>query len=168
MGHTPEGIARLIDARTTWTPYEDALLAQLWGEGKSTSKIAESFPGKSRNAVIGRVHRLRRNGKDFPERPAGRFGSREPRKPRPRLRVVRVPKEPFLPPKPIPPIIDTLEGSATFDERTGCKWPVTQDSPYRFCNREIGEGPYCAGHAARAYQPSSREMKRGKHEVPFG
>jgi GcrA cell cycle regulator len=169
MGHTPEGIAAITISRTTWTSSEDAFLAKLWREGKSASKIAEQIPGKSRNAVIGRAHRLRAQGWAIasrprePGKPRKRYAPRDqavkPRAPRQRHYIKLVPNEPFLPPKPLPRITDTLEGSVTLFDLTGCKWPVTARPPHRFCNRERMEcGPYCEGHTVRATQP--REPKR--------
>lgn len=153
---------------TTWEPPQDDLIMKLWREGEPASKIAERFPGKSRSAIIGRVHRLRARGVDLPERP-----TRQPKKARlprlpglpqrprpPRLRIVR--NEPFVPPKPLPAIVDTLEGSVPLLEvTTGCRWPVTPGPPHRFCNRApMDNKPYCGGHFSRAIQP--REKQLGK------
>lgn len=45
-------------ARGAWTDEQDAVLKEKWAEGWTCSRIAEVLRGKSRNAVIGRLHRL--------------------------------------------------------------------------------------------------------------
>jgi GcrA cell cycle regulator len=42
-----------------WTDERVALLKQLWTDGLSASQIADRLGGVSRNAVIGKVHRLK-------------------------------------------------------------------------------------------------------------
>lgn len=146
---------------SSWTSEQDQILLRLWTEGKSATAISVIMETKSRNAVIGRLHRLRAAGVTVPEhvQPAAR-----PRKPRIRDRIIKL--MPFMPPKPMPPVVDSLEGSVTLPEMTGCKWPVTKESPHRFCNKErFQDSAYCAGHAMRATR--QLEMKRGKYEVPF-
>ena len=144
-----------------WSEEQDATLIKLWEEGKSASTIAAAIGGTiTRNSVIGRAHRLRQKGINLKEHERPK-GSRIPSR-RPRERIIKLV---YSRPKP-KPLADTLEGSVPFDERTGCKWPVTQEGPHRFCNRTPGDGsPYCEGHAVRAYLP--RGMKRTKYEVPF-
>ena len=76
----------MIDAAMTWTEERVELLKRLWADGRSASQIAAEIGGCSRNAVIGKVHRLGLSGraKAGPtgepkprklERPAGRAGS---------------------------------------------------------------------------------------------
>jgi len=51
--------AALVDAGMTWTEERIELLAKLWSEGLSASQIAaELGGGMSRNAVLGKAHRL--------------------------------------------------------------------------------------------------------------
>ena len=42
----------------SWTDDRVELLKKMWGEGKSASQIAKELGGVTRNAVIGKVHRL--------------------------------------------------------------------------------------------------------------
>ena len=49
---------------TAWSPEEDARLRGLWDEGHSTAEIARRM-GRTKNSVVGRVHRLA-----FPARPS--------------------------------------------------------------------------------------------------
>ncbi len=47
----------------TWTDERVELLKRLWGEGLSASQIAAEIGGVTRNAVIGKVHRLGLSGR---------------------------------------------------------------------------------------------------------
>jgi GcrA cell cycle regulator len=42
----------------SWTDERVELLKRMWGEGQSASQIAKELGGVTRNAVIGKVHRL--------------------------------------------------------------------------------------------------------------
>ncbi|MBL8531949.1 MAG: GcrA cell cycle regulator, partial [Hyphomonadaceae bacterium] len=55
-----------------WTEERVALLRKLWAEGLSASQIAKQLGGVTRNAVIGKVHRLGLAGRATPSRPAKR------------------------------------------------------------------------------------------------
>ena len=70
--------SRPATAPATWTDARIELLKQLWGEGASCSQIATALGGLSRNAVIGKVHRL---ALPRPERKRAR-PPRQPRQPR--------------------------------------------------------------------------------------
>jgi len=62
----------------SWTDERVELLKKMWGEGQSASQIAKELGGVTRNAVIGKVHRLglsnRAGGTAAPAaaKPAGR------------------------------------------------------------------------------------------------
>ena len=47
----------------SWTDGKVAILKELWGKGKTASQIAEVIGGMSRNAVIGKAHRLNLSAK---------------------------------------------------------------------------------------------------------
>ena len=47
----------------SWTEEKVKLLKELWGSGKTASQIAEIIGGISRNAVIGKAHRLNLSAK---------------------------------------------------------------------------------------------------------
>lgn len=64
----------MTDASVTWNDERVEQLKKLWAEGKSASQIAAEIGGVSRNAVIGKVHRLGLSGRPK----AG--GSPKPRK----------------------------------------------------------------------------------------
>ncbi len=162
----------------SWTEERVNLLKQLWGTGKSASEIAEILGGVSRNAVIGKAHRLGLSGRPSPIKrkkqpaaaanggtkpaPAARAESRPapaPKPPAPTPAPVRA-VAPRPAPADIPPPAD---GGATIFNLTErmCRWPIgdPRDQCFRFCGRKTHNGlPYCAEHAAIAYQqPKSKQ-----------
>ncbi len=166
-----------------WTDERVEQLRKLWTEGLSASQIALQLGGVSRNAVIGKVHRLKLTGrgratgvttrtkkapKAAPIRPAT---SRPAPSGRPvtvgatALRIDAAPEfevvHALAPLTEIPaPVLKKLK-LVELSERT-CKWPVGDplSEDFHFCGNESGEsGPYCRYHARIAYQPTS-ERKR--------
>src|SRR3954453_16165461 len=63
-----------------WTDERVELLKKLWRDGLSASQIAKQLGGVTRNAVIGKIHRLGLSGRSAPSRP-----SRAPKVSRPRI-----------------------------------------------------------------------------------
>jgi GcrA cell cycle regulator len=55
-----------------WTEDRVEVLKKLWAEGHSASQIAKELGGVTRNAVIGKVHRLGLSGRATPSRPVKR------------------------------------------------------------------------------------------------
>ena len=47
----------------SWTEEKISKLKELWGKGKTASQIAEIIGGITRNAVIGKAHRLNLSAK---------------------------------------------------------------------------------------------------------
>lgn len=160
----------------SWTDDRVELLKKLWSDGLSASQIAGELGGVTRNAVIGKVHRLGLSG-----RAKSTSSSAKPRRARPAATGSATPKRPaqqpqsvgatalkadFAPapavaPKPaVEPVADLVPISQrasilTLTERT-CKWPIGDPSTddFYFCGRTSDAGvPYCAHHCKIAYQP---------------
>lgn len=64
-GRTYEGMSANA-VSPEWGEDEDAVLRGLWPSGVSASKVAAQLPGRTRNAVIGRAHRLKLPGRPSP------------------------------------------------------------------------------------------------------
>jgi GcrA cell cycle regulator len=168
----------MADAATGWTDERVELLGKLWGEGLSASQIAALLGGGvTRNAVIGKVHRLglsgrAKAGQPAPTRPPK---ARAPSAPtpisaaRPRLAAsedaVALPVSLVPAPEPVPQDIEIpiSERVSILELReTMCRWPLgdPQSSEFGFCGGRTVTGlPYCASHCRIAYQPAS-ERKR--------
>ena len=50
----------------SWTDERVSLLKKLWGEGKTAAEIASTLGGVTRNAVIGKAHRLKLSNRMSP------------------------------------------------------------------------------------------------------
>lgn len=165
-----------------WTDERVELLRKLWAEGLSASQIAAQLGGVSRNAVIGKVHRLKLSGRGRTtaaparQKKASSASSAKPvRTASPRAAAptvgatalqVQFDAEPVARQhlravdNVVVPISRRLD-LTQLTERT-CKWPngdpLSED--FHFCGNEAGEnGPYCAYHARLAFQPASERRR---------
>lgn len=172
-----------------WTDERVELLKKLWGEGLSASQIARQLGGVTRNAVIGKVHRLKLSGRakttTSPNRAKKTSTSVE------EIQRTRTNATSQLRTRPVvmgnnalkPEML--LDGAAELryhtaqepnilvmptsrklslvqlGERT-CRWPVGDPmlADFHFCGNEPREAsPYCSYHSKLAFQPAS-ERKR--------
>ncbi len=164
-----------------WTDERVELLRKLWAEGLSASQIATQLGGVSRNAVIGKVHRLKLSAR-------GRTSSAQPRAKK--AASAAPTKSASRPTRTVTASIGATALAIQFDaepvarqvlrpaadvvvpisrklsliqltERT-CKWPNGDplSEEFSFCGNEAGEnGPYCGYHSKVAYQPASERRR---------
>lgn len=138
-----------------WTTEQIAELTRLWSEGLTTSEIGKRL-GISKNAVVGKAHRLHLAARPSPIKRTGgrpavfRTTVRLPGAPRPaRLRPAIGPGEAPAPRPAREPQRWTGEVSNNI-----CKWPIGHpgDPDFRFCTDKALVGkPYCAEHCAVAF-----------------
>ena len=131
-----------------WTEAQIADLKRLWTAGHSTSQIG-TILGVSKNAVIGKAHRLK-----LPSRPSPIRRSSGPRKAKPALFPPRVPK---IHRRPV------FKPARPRDGAPACLWPFGDpgDADFHFCGGETVTGrPYCPDHCARAYLPRTRDKSQ--------
>ncbi|MFN3520613.1 MAG: GcrA family cell cycle regulator [Phenylobacterium sp.] len=159
-----------------WTDERVETLKKLWQDGLSASQIAKQLGGVTRNAVIGKVHRLGLSGRAAPSKPA-RPAFKAPRPHRPAAAAPSAPRriaEPAPTPMsaPTPPPVRYAEeapGSATVLTLGAhmCKWPIGDPASegFTFCGRRATDGPYCVEHARVAYQPAQAKKKSGANEL---
>lgn len=141
-----------------WTEERVEQLKLLWTEGLSASQIARVMGGITRNAVIGKVHRLGLASRAGPRR------SDRPRHTSPRRSVARAAAvEPEIVEEG-PIVLD--DGSfatvLTINDRM-CRWPIgdPSENEFHFCGRNPKSGsPYCEAHARKAYQPHIQRRDR--------
>ncbi|HWA60114.1 MAG TPA: GcrA family cell cycle regulator [Caulobacteraceae bacterium] len=151
-----------------WTDERVETLKKLWLDGLSASQIAKHLGGVTRNAVIGKVHRLGLSGRAAPSQPT-RPVFKAPRPARPVVTAqpsARRAAEPVVAaaPVPRPPVYVEEPGTATVLTLGAhmCKWPIGDPSTdnFTFCGRRASEGPYCVEHARVAYQPQQTGKKK--------
>jgi len=153
---------------TGWTEDRVGALKKLWLEGQSASQIAKTLGGGvTRNAVIGKVHRLGLSGRAAPSQPARAvFRTSRPRpapsvQPSAPRRLEAVQPKAAVSVQPIPAPVPDLPGTATVMTLGAhmCKWPIGDPSSkeFSFCGRRASEGVYCGEHARVAYQPQAKK-----------
>ncbi|MCL4767338.1 MAG: GcrA cell cycle regulator [Hyphomicrobiaceae bacterium] len=171
-----------------WTDDRVEQLKRLWAEGLSASQIAGRLGGVTRNAVIGKVHRLGLSGrattsrmKSHRVRPRSAASVTAKRAVRtrfgtvgnPALRALYLPDaETYVP--PVEELVVPLAERKTIQMLTdsSCRWPIgdPQTTEFHFCNRNKVPGlPYCEAHARRAFQPPQprrRDREVGEPIVP--
>ena len=152
----------------SWTDERVELLKKLWSEGLSASQIAGRLGGVTRNAVIGKVHRLGLSGRATTSRMKSprprRTAATSKRANRPSFRqpgnlafrnLYQGEAEPFIPAEELD--IPLAERKTLQDlTESCCRWPIgdPQHAEFHFCNRKKVPGlPYCEFHAKRAFQP---------------
>lgn len=121
-----------------WNDEKIAKLKKLWQEGLTTGEIGKRL-GVSKNAVVGKAHRLGLKGRPSPikrpDSPAAATAAPAPK------------KEPVK--------IFTL----TDLSHSTCRWPIgdPKHEDFRFCGKQVYPGkPYCAEHCAVAYVGSTK------------
>jgi GcrA cell cycle regulator len=164
----------------SWTDERVELLKKLWQDGLSASQIAAELGGITRNAVIGKVHRLGLSGR------AKSPSSSAPRARKPRSHMMRVPRTMSrgntalalayeMEPEPEPELIENIipiGQRRTLLELTDatCRWPIGDpaSSEFFFCGGAPLNGlPYCSYHSRVAYQPASDRRRPAQPRPPF-
>jgi GcrA cell cycle regulator len=170
----------------TWNDERVDALKKLWADGLSASQIAGRLGGVTRNAVIGKVHRLGLAGRATTSR------MKSPRSSRVRAahaakRMMRA-RQPAVGNSPLrnlylgetePYVPAAEELVIPLNERkyiqtlteSCCRWPIgdPQQPDFHFCGKKKIPGlPYCEVHARRAFQPpQARRRERDFVPVPM-
>jgi GcrA cell cycle regulator len=143
-----------------WSDDRIATLSRLWRDGLSASQIAKSLGGVTRNAVIGKIHRLGLSG-----RGTSSIRSRKPRLAAPQPRAsARAPAlaRPSLPSaQPTPTLAASPDAPGLIDNLVhlgahACKWPIgdPKSPSFSFCGRP-SDGRYCGAHARVGVRPGA-------------
>jgi len=150
----------------SWTDERVTLLKKLWGEGKTASEIAKILGGVTRNAVIGKAHRLKLSGRNSPiQNTAKKTAATITPSPtasntNTNTNVVSPgrgrPKKQAPDMKNIP--VKRIKLSDLKDRQ--CRFPLgdPREKDFAFCGCAAMPGiPYCAEHAKIAYQAATRK-----------
>jgi GcrA cell cycle regulator len=144
----------------SWNEEKVEKLKELWGKGSTASQIAEIIGGISRNAVIGKAHRLNLSSKiktrnassssqNF-DNSSEENSSKQRRGRKSKFQSLIIEKnfEPENPKK-----LEELDESS-------CKWPIghPEEQSFYFCGRSsLKDFSYCKLHLLYAYQPKGRK-----------
>lgn len=134
-----------------WNDEQIEALKTMWAGGSTASEIGKALE-KTRNAILGKAHRLD-------------LASRDPRI------VVRAKKPTYKPKsKPVPvesimlPALILAGGLHATVETINdamCHWPIGDplNDNFHFCGNSLYSTVYCAAHAQIAYQPKKTYVK---------
>ena len=155
----------------SWNDKKEQKLRELWSKGHTASQIAELLGDTTRNAVIGKAHRLNlearapskrsRSDKSEAPKPQTKFRGSESRKSK--FKSILLDKN-FEPENPT-----SLEN---LTDQT-CKWPSghPDEENFYFCGRKpVDAFPYCKLHILYAYQPKGQkedELNKDDELPPF-
>ena len=154
----------------SWTEEKVAKLKELWGKGNTASQIAEIIGGISRNAVIGKAHRLNLSAKIKTRTATSNQNFNNSTNEKNILTTKKGRKSKF---KSL--IIDKdfePENPKQLEEldENSCKWPIghPDEKSFYFCGRSsLKDFSYCKLHLLYAYQPKGKkEEVADKDEVP--
>ena len=140
----------------SWTVEKVTKLKELWGKGNTASQIAEILGGVTRNAVIGKAHRLNLSGKIVAKKSSSiqknnktkYLSNKKVRKGKFKSLVIEKDFEPENPKQ--------LE---ELDENS-CKWPIghPNEKNFYFCGRtSLKDFSYCKLHLLYAFQPKNKK-----------
>ncbi len=162
----------------SWNDERVEQLKKLWQDGLSASQIATEMGSITRNAVIGKVHRLGLAGRaKSAASPAQRA-----RKAAPRVRTTMIggsrgnialaPRmhadmEPLQEARIIPfaqiiPIPESRRVAIADLRESVCKWPLGDplQADFAYCGNDSDSGhPYCQYHSSIAYQPADKRRR---------
>ena len=152
----------------SWTNEKVEKLKELWTKGHTASQIAEALGDTTRNAVIGKAHRLNLEAR-APSKQSGLIRSKENKQATKRTPATMSRKARFqsiLLDKNFEP-----ENPKSLEELTEetCKWPIghPNEEKFYFCGRKPeSDFPYCKLHVLYAFQPKNQKEDDLGDEIP--
>ena len=154
----------------SWTVEKVEKLKELWGKGNTASQIAEIIGGVSRNAVIGKAHRLNLSAKIKTRSSSTNdngYLNKNDLKDNSDKKIKRSKFKSLIIEKDFEP--ENPKQLEELDENS-CKWPIghPNESSFYFCGRSsLKDFSYCKLHLLYAYQPKGKkEDINTKDEVP--
>tara|TARA_X000000368_G_C23040184_1_gene716500 strand:+ start:1762 stop:2265 length:504 start_codon:yes stop_codon:yes gene_type:complete len=155
----------------SWNDEKIEKLKSLWSEGHTASQIAEMLGDTTRNAVIGKAHRLKLEARAPSRQTSTASTNKQDTRPAKKAQQPMSRKSKFMsilldknfePEKPTQ--LEELTEST-------CKWPIghPDEKNFYFCGRKpIDSFPYCKLHVLYAFQPKNpkEELINKEDDVP--
>ena len=150
----------------SWNEEKVAKLKELWGKGNTASQIAEIIGGLSRNAIIGKAHRLNLSSKIKSRSSTSSLNfqnnveendSKQKSGRKSKFQSLVIEKD-FEPENP--KMLEELDESS-------CKWPVghPEEKNFYFCGRSsLKDFSYCKLHLLYAYQPKGKKEETSEKD----
>ena len=153
----------------SWTDEKVEKLKELWTKGHTASQIAEALGDTTRNAVIGKAHRLNLEARAPSKNsgtPTARDNKQVRRSPAPTSRKAKF--QSILLDKNFEP--ENPKSLENLTDET-CKWPIghPNEEKFYFCGRKPeGEFPYYKLHVLNAFQPkgTKEEVLDKEDDIP--
>ena len=146
-----------------WTPERIKLLIGYWEEGLPTSEIGRRL-GVTKNAVVGKVHRLGLKKRQSPIRQSSSSSAPKKAKPAAAAKPQAAPAQQRTPaPMPTGDVVSLEELTSSM-----CSWPEGEPGTpeFHFCGQPaVQDKPYCEAHCARAYVKVSKDKKNKGNEA---
>ena len=153
----------------SWTPEREEKLKELWKKGHTASKIAELIGNTTRNAIIGKAHRLNLQARAASKKSSPKANTENNRSEAKPQKLGRKARFRAL-------LLDKnfeQENPKKLEELTDetCRWPIGHpyEEKFYFCGRKSMEKfPYCKLHVLYAFQPKNakEEDQISEEDVP--
>ena len=154
----------------SWTPEKEKKLRELWKKGLSASQIANALEGTTRNAVIGKAHRLNLEARNTSRKAGTKTNTKKSEDAqiknkklgrKARFKALLLDKD-FEKENPIK--------LHEITDKT-CRWPIghPHESNFYFCGRTpLEKFPYCKLHVLYAFQAKNEkeEDKITEEDIP--
>tara|TARA_B100001123_G_C15107649_1_gene946159 strand:+ start:318 stop:824 length:507 start_codon:yes stop_codon:yes gene_type:complete len=157
----------------SWTPERERKLKELWKKGHSASQIASMLGDTTRNAVIGKAHRLNLEARATSKKSAIKADTENSENTfKPEVKVQKLGRKARF--KAL--LLDKnfeKENPKTLEQLTDetCRWPTGHpyEENFYFCGRKPMEKfPYCKLHVLYAFQPKNakEEDQINEEDIP--
>ena len=141
----------------SWTPEREKKLRELWTKNYTASQIASMLGNTTRNAVIGKAHRLNLEARATSRKSRSKINEKNTNIPE--IKTQKLGRKARF--KAL--LLDNSfepENPKKLEELTDetCKWPIGHPSEeeFYFCGRKPMEKfPYCKLHVLYAFQPKN-------------